>query len=139
MLLQPLLDRQISQRGTRCSRFFGAHPLEHGGEFGEGVVGANRALEAAVVVDQITAHLLVLLADLHQRQDFGRAHNGRIHAGFTAVVQEDGVEGDPRSRREAEADVAHAENHMNARQVGGDAPNCFDGFAAIAPVFFDAG
>ena len=81
----------------------------------------------------------MLFADLDQRQDFGRAHNRRIHAGFTAVVQEHGVEGDSRSRGEAEADVANAENHMNTWQVGGDAADGLNGFAAIAPVFFDAG
>ena len=103
-----------------------------------GMGSVQTSFEAAVVVDQITAHLLVLLADLDQRQDLA----GLTMAASMPASQQScrkTSEGDPRSRREAEADVAHPKNHMNARQVGGDAPDGFDGFAAIAPVFFDAG
>ena len=43
-------------------------------------------------------HLLMVVADLDQREDLGWADDGRIHASFTAVVQENRIEGDP-SRR----------------------------------------
>ena len=102
VLLETLFHRQIGQRRSRGPGFLGRYPLKKSGEFGQGVIGADGtaglALKAAAVVDQVTADLLMGLADLGQGQDFGRADNGRIHAGLTAVVQEDGVEHNPGRR-----------------------------------------
>ena len=80
----------------------------------------------------------MLIADLHQRQDFGGADNRRIQACLAAIVQEHRIQHNPRRRREAKAHIAHPEHHMHAGEFAADATDRFHGGSAVAAVFFDA-
>ena len=99
MLLEPLLDGKIGKGRTRGPRLLGGDALEQGGENGERVVAADAVVKTAAVVDQISADLLMLFADLGHRQNLGRAYNRRIHARFAAIVQKDRIQHDPRRWR----------------------------------------
>ena len=116
VLLQPCFYGQVGQGRPGGPGFLGTHPFKQGGELRQGVVGADRPwlvrLEASAVVDQIPADLLVLVADLDEGQDLGRADDCGIHAGLTAVMQEDGIQHNPCRRRESEAHIADTEHHM---------------------------
>ena len=57
----------------------------------------------------------MLLTDLGQGQNFGRADNRRIHARCAAVVEKDGIQHNPGGRRKAKAHIANPQNHMDSR------------------------
>ena len=76
--------------------------------------------------------------DLGQGQNLGGAHDRRIHAGFAAVVQEDGIEHDPRRRRQTEAHIADPEHHVHPGQIAANASDRLHGGRSIEAVLLDA-
>ena len=96
MLLQAFLNWEISQGRSGSPCLLRGDAFEQRGEFGKGVIDTDPVVKTPAIVNEVAANLLVLLADLDQRQDLGGADDRRIHACLTAVMKENGVEDDPR-------------------------------------------
>ena len=94
---------------------------------------------AAAVVDQVEAHVALLVGDAAERLDLGGVHDGRVEAGLGALVQEHRVEHVPGSGVEAERDVGQAERGVHARQLLLDEPDALDGVGAVVAALLDAG
>ena len=121
----------------------GLHVGEDVEQLGErvvvGVAARQHALGATAVVDQVHAHVALLVGDAVERQDLGGVDDGRVEAGLRALVEEHRVEDVPRRRVEAERHVRQAQRGVDARQVLLDEADALDGLDAVAAALLDAG
>ncbi len=104
--VEPLLDRQPAAVGL-----LGLRRLDVGEDLEELVqrVVAGRAVAAggaAAVVDQVEAHLALLVGEAVERHDLAGVDDGRVEPGLDALVQEHAVQRVAGRRGEPEADVA---------------------------------
>src|ERR1700737_4875548 len=83
-----------------------------------------------LVEHEIVRHLTLRRRDLGVRSDVRRIHDRSIESGLDAVVEEDRIEDAARLERQSEADIGHAKDRRDARQLTLDQSDSLDGLLA---------